>query len=115
MSGPPFPAFRALPSQVEGQLPCHQGSERVTRHLSQVQAHQVNQLFRGFADLLENIEDLRYSDIQVPGVFSSWCVVANCQFKGNTPFFIPLEISHKRFYTTAPSRQGQGSFTLSEL
>jgi len=34
------------------------------------------------------------------GVFSSWCVVANCQFKGNTPFFIPLEISHNRFYTT---------------
>jgi hypothetical protein len=100
LSGPPFPAFIALPSQVEGQLPCHQGSERVTRHLSQVQAHQVTQLFRGFAHLLENSEDLRYSDFQLHGVFSSWWVLANCQFKGNTPFFIPLEISHNRFYTT---------------
>jgi len=89
MIGPPFPAFIALPSPVAGQLPFHQGSERVTRYLSPLQAHQVTQLFRGFAHLLENSEDLRYSDFQWLGVFSSWWVLANCQFKGNTPFFIP--------------------------
>jgi hypothetical protein len=76
---------------VEGQFPFHQDREGVPGHLSQVQAHHVKELFRGFANLLENIENFRYIDFQLHGVSPFWFVLANRQFKGNTPFFIPLK------------------------
>jgi hypothetical protein len=91
-----------FPPQVEGQFPFHQDREGIPGHLSQVQAHHVKELFRGFANLLENIENFRYIDFQLHGVSPFWFVLANRQFKGNTPFFIPLKFHTIDFTLPAP-------------
>jgi len=84
-------ALIPFPSQMNGQLPFHQGGKVFSGQSPEIQPHHFKELFRSEANLLENFKDLGYIDFQLHGVSPSWCVLANSQSRGNTPFFIPLK------------------------